>query len=159
MTSTTYLNKRKDSAEKTKQLFNKFFSQTVSYPSAEVDAVVGFFEKRGFDTLAAFSVASVVLQQAKQDNVRVFDLLDTLKGYDRVQLSNLVLVIVNQNRSKISKIGIKDTNVEGRVYFEARNIIDIETLVDVESQVSGDKEFSSSTSTLDSDNLTWDGAN
>lgn len=159
MTSTTYLNQRNDSAEATKQLFNRYFTQTVSYPSAEVDAVVGFFEKRGFDTLAAFSVASVVLQQAKQDKVKVFDLLDTLKGFDKVELSNLVLVIVNQNRSKVSKIGIKDTNVEGRVYFEARNIIDIETLVNVESQVSGDKEFSSSTSTFDTDKLTWDGAN
>lgn len=159
MSSTTQIQNITDSADSTKLLFNRFFSPTVSYPSAEVDAVVGFFTKRGFEKLAAFSVASVVLQQAKKDNVKVFDLLDTLKGLDSVKLSNLVLVILNSNRSKISRIGYKDTNVDGKVYFEARNIIDADIFVDIDSQIQEDKEFSSENTTFDSLEITWDGAN
>jgi hypothetical protein len=159
MSSTTQISNSRDSAASTKLLFNRFFSPTVSYPSAEVDAVVGFFVKRGFEQLAAFSVSSVILQQAKTDNVKVFELLDTLAGLDKVKLSNLVLVILNSNRSKISRIGYKDTNIDGKVYFEARNIIDVETIVTSDPQVDFDTDFSSISSTFDNDLVTWDGAN
>lgn len=37
-----------DSANDTKQFFNKYFTESISYPSNQVDAVVGFFKKTWF---------------------------------------------------------------------------------------------------------------
>lgn len=110
-----------DSSDKTRLLFDRYFTKEISYPSNQVDAVVGFFRKRGFDELASVSVAAVLLQQAKIDNVNVLELLDSLKGLDKVKLSNLVTAILNANRSKISKLGYRAETVLNNL--EARNII------------------------------------
>jgi hypothetical protein len=110
-----------DSADKTRLLFDRYFTQQLSYPSNQVNAVVGFFEKRGFDELASTSVTSVLLQQAKIDGINVFELLDSLKGFDKVKLSNMVTAVLNANRSKISKLGYREPpNLDN---LEARNIV------------------------------------
>lgn len=111
-----------DSASSVKDFFDKYFVEPISYPANQVDAVVGYFEKRGFDTTSATGVATVLLQQAKIDNVNVFTLLDTLKGITDVQLSQVVAEILNYNRSKISTLGYKITSISDRT--ESRNIAD-----------------------------------
>ena len=83
-----------DSAEPVKTFFDKYFTEPVSLPAGEIDAVIGFFEKRKFDKTAAVSVATILLQQAKLDSVNVFELLDTLKGLTELQLSNVVTEIL-----------------------------------------------------------------
>lgn len=115
------INKTNDSAKEVKEFFNKYYVKKISYTSNQVDSVVGFFKKRGFDTNAAISVATVILQQAKIDDVSVFKILDTLEGLSSIQLSRLVSTILNNNRSKISKIGthIKNENTT----IEQRNIV------------------------------------
>ena len=52
----------------TKTFFNKYYTTEISYPANEIDAVVSFFTKRGFDTTAAISVATAILQQSKNEN-------------------------------------------------------------------------------------------
>ncbi len=121
MSSTTNIENNNDSNKQTRLLFDRYFQQQISYSSNQVDSVIGFFKSRGFDELASISVAAVLLQQAKIDNVNVFELLDTLKFYERVQLSNLVTTILNNNRSKISKIGYRLPNQVN--ITEARNIL------------------------------------
>lgn len=121
MSSTTNIKNSTDSSDNTRQFFDRYFVKTISFPSNQVDAVVGFFKRNGFDDLAAASVSSVLLQQAKIDNVNVFELLDTLKVYDKVQLSSLVAAILNANRSSISKLGFK-TQTPSNLY-ESRNIL------------------------------------
>ena len=157
MSDLSSLKTNQDSAENTKLLFNNFFGSEVSYPSVEVDAVVGFFEKRGFGKSSAYSVASVILQKAKQDKVKVFELLDTLKYLDKVKLSNLVLVILNSNRSNVSKIGYRQQLTDN--FIEARNILDIDVgvLASSPSLLTILNNFSNSTSTFDLNNVTWDG--
>jgi hypothetical protein len=49
--------------------FNNYFSKKLSFPTNQVDAVIAFFEKRGFDRSAAISVGTTLLQQAKIDIV------------------------------------------------------------------------------------------
>jgi hypothetical protein len=110
-----------DGAYETKEFFDKYFIESISYPSNQVDAVVGFFEQRGFDKSAAISVSSVLLQQAKVDNVNVFQLLDTLKGVDGKQLSAVVTQVLNLNRSRVSTLGFRNT--EKVIPEEARNIL------------------------------------
>jgi hypothetical protein len=109
-----------DSANETKQFFDRYFVDNISYPSNQVDAVIGFFKKRGFDDTAANSVAAILLQQAKVDNVNVFKLLDTLKGLENRQISSVVAQVLNANRSKISTIGYRNT--EKQTPLETRNI-------------------------------------
>lgn len=122
MSSTTNIsNTSDDSAAFTKLVFDRYFEKEISYPSNQVDAVVGFFVKRGFDQQAAVSVSTVLLQQAKIDQVNVLELIDSLKSYDKVKLSNLVSAILNANRSKISKLGYKTAIDTSNI--EARNIL------------------------------------
>lgn len=121
MSSTTNIETTTDSSKETRILFDRYFQKEISYSSNQVDSVIGFFRSRGFDELASISVSAVLLQQAKGDNINVFELLDTLKFYDKVQLSTLVTAILNNNRSKLSKIGYRIPNSVN--ITEARNIL------------------------------------
>jgi len=67
-----------DSSQAVKLFFNNYFNQTITFPASEIDAVIGFFKKRGFDDLASNSTSIILLQQARLDEVNVFQLLDTL---------------------------------------------------------------------------------
>lgn len=109
-----------DSGEEVKEFYNKYFTEKISIPSNKIDAVVGFFSKRGFDESSSANVATVLIQQSIIDNVEIFTLLDTLKGLDDVQISGLVAEILNYNRSKNSIIGFK-VDTANRV--ELRNIV------------------------------------
>lgn len=110
-----------DSDDAVKTFFDKYFVDSISYPAAEIDAVVGFFRKRGFDELASNSTAIVLLQQAKLDNVNVFTLLDTLQGLKDIQISAVVAEILNYNRQKTSTLGYRRDDASD--LLEKRNII------------------------------------
>jgi len=101
--------------------FNNYFSKTLSFPTSQVDAVVAFFEKRNFDKAAAITISTTLLQQAKIDDVNIFKLLDTLKGYNELQLSAIVTEVLNYSRSKTSTLGYKRT--ENPEKIEKRNIV------------------------------------
>jgi len=103
------------------KFFNTYFSDSISFPTSQVDAVVTFFTKRGFDKTAAISVATTLLQQAKLDEVNVFKLLDTLTGLDEIQLSAIVTEVLNYNRPKTSTLGFKRTESADKI--EKRNIV------------------------------------
>jgi hypothetical protein len=110
-----------DSAEEVRSFFDTYFIEPISFPAMQIDVTVGFFEKRGFDKLASQSTAILLLQQAKIDNVNVFDLLEGLKSFDKVKLTALVSAILNANRSAISKLGSREENLSQPL--EARNIL------------------------------------
>ena len=101
--------------------YDNYFSKKLSFPTNQVDAVIAFFEKRGFDRAAAISVGTTLLQQAKVDDINVFKLLDTLKGLNELQLSAVVTEILNYNRSRTSTLGYKRTQNAEKV--EKRNIV------------------------------------
>lgn len=112
-----------DSADVVKEFYNRYFTQKIAFPANEVDAVIGFFEKRGFGKSSATSVASVLLQQAKIDNINTFELLDGIKNFNKIQLDAVVAEILNYNRENISSVGYK---VQTGNRLEARNIGDVE---------------------------------
>jgi len=60
------------------------------------------------------------LKQAKIDGIKIFKILDTMKGLDDVQLSAVVAEVINYNRPKSSSIGYKRTETVDKV--ERRNI-------------------------------------
>lgn len=112
--------KKTDRANNTNKLLNRYYNQEIYYTPAEVDAVVGYFQKRGFDEVAAVNTAALILQQAGVDKIPAFELLDTLKGINDVQLSNVIAQILNLNRSSCSTIGYRITVPD---LTEQRNII------------------------------------
>jgi len=120
--STTEVNLQ-DSIPLSKEKFLNTKKESLSFPSNQVDAVVGFFENRGFDTLASTSVASVLLTQAKVDNANIMELLDQLKGYDKVKLTSLIVAILNANRSNVSKLGYKSVEATNTDNLVSRNIM------------------------------------
>jgi len=111
---------RKNSDKEVQQYFDQYFTKPLEFTSNEVDAVIGFFKKRGFEESAAVAVGSTLLQQAKLDNVKVFKLLDTLNGLDEVQLSAIVTEIINYNRPKTSTVGYRRADSFDKT--ESRNI-------------------------------------
>lgn len=115
--STTVL----DSSSEVRQFFDKFYDHQVSFPAAQIDSTVGFFLKQGFDTESARSTAIVLLNQAKADGVNVFELLDSLKQLNTIQLSQVVAQVLNAYREKTSLLGYRVTqNVDT---YETRNIL------------------------------------
>jgi hypothetical protein len=103
------------------EFFDKYFTEKLSFASNEVDAVIGFFEQRGFARSAAISTGTILLQQAKLDNIKIFELLDTLKQFDEIKLSAVVAEVLNYNRLSTSVLGFKNTTITNTL--EKRNIV------------------------------------
>lgn len=110
-----------DSSVEVKQFFDKFFVNEISFPSNQIDAVLGFFLKHGFDIESSRSTAIVLLNQAYVDNVNVFQLIDTLKTLTDVQLSQVVAQILNAYREKTSLLGYRIAPLT--TTYEVRNIL------------------------------------
>lgn len=108
------------SSDEVRSFFDNFFKSQVTFPSNQIDAVVGYFLKRGFDEQSSKSTAIVLLNQSKIDNVNVFKLLDTLSGLNEVQLSSVVTEILNASREKTSILGFKLLELDETI--ESRNI-------------------------------------
>jgi len=121
MTNSLPTETNRSSDKKVTQVFDNYFNKKLSFPSNEVDAVVAFFEKRGFEKSAAIATSTSLLNQAKIDGVKVFTLLDTLKGFNEVQLSAVVAEILNYSRLRTSVLGYK---IQGSTEkLERRNIV------------------------------------
>jgi hypothetical protein len=95
----------KGSVESTVQAFDNYYTQPLELNAGVLDAMKGFFTSRGFETVAAESIAVVIMKQAKKDGYNPMQILDTLKGLDSVEISALVSEILNYNRVKTSFLG------------------------------------------------------
>jgi hypothetical protein len=109
-----------DTADEVRSFFDKYFTHQITFPSNQIDAVLGFFLKRGFDEQAAKSTAIVLLNQARIDSVPPMRLIDTLEGLSDVQLSQVVAEILNLYREKNSALGYR--LIVNDETFESRNI-------------------------------------
>jgi hypothetical protein len=100
-----------DSAAGTKLFFSNYGEEPLEFNTNEVDAAVGFFKSRGFDDDAALVVASTILRQAKIDNSPIYKILDSLSGFEDLNISTLVGEILNNNRAPTSTLGFRTTPV------------------------------------------------
>ena len=100
-----------DSADGTKLFFDQYGQIPLEFSANEVSAAVGFFESNGFGNEAAQITASVILRQAKLDGVPVFQLIDSLKVLNGLQLSSLIGEILNNNRNPSSTLGFRTNSV------------------------------------------------
>jgi len=109
-----------DSGTEVKTFFNQYFTEQLSFPASQIDAVVGFFTNRGFNDLSAKTTSIVLLTQAKLDGINVFKLIDSLTPLTEIQLNRVVTEILNASREKTSMLGFKLVEPSGA--FEERNI-------------------------------------
>lgn len=108
-----------DSGAGTNLYFGTYGEQALEFPANDVAATVAFFQKAGFDKDAALVTAMTVLRQAKIDNTPIYQLLDSLKGLETINLSQLVGEILNNNRVPTSTLGFRVTDV---IPNQSRNI-------------------------------------
>ena len=115
--------KQKDELDKTiEKLTTTNYETEYQFNVGEYDTTVGFFVKRGFSRTAAESTAYVILSQAKIDSIRPHELLDKLTQATPAQLSELITIILNANRYKSSRLGVRQTLATSETV--SRNIID-----------------------------------
>jgi len=88
----------------------------------EYDSAVAFFVRRGFSRTSAESTAYVILSQAKIDNIKPQQILDQLTTATPALLSELITIILNANRYKSSRLGVRQTLTTKETV--SRNIID-----------------------------------
>mgnify|MGYP001308757378 CR=1 FL=1 len=115
--------KDKDILEKT---INKLkvtdFEKEYEFNVGEYDSTIAFFVKRGFTRTAAESTAIAILSQAKIDNVKPGEILDIVGTANPVKLDELVTIILNANRFKTSRLGVRQNRSTRDTV--SRNIID-----------------------------------
>ena len=115
--------KEKDNLDKTiDKLTTSTYEENYQFNAGEYDAAVAFFVKRGFQRTAAESTAYVILSQAKIDSVRPQEILDKLTYASEAQLSELITIVLNANRYKSSRLGVRQTLTTKETV--SRNIID-----------------------------------
>ena len=88
----------------------------------EYDSTIAFFVKRNFSREAAESTAYAILSQAKIDNISPQQILDQLTYATPALLSELITIILNANRYKSSRLGVRKTLATKDTV--SRNIID-----------------------------------
>lgn len=110
---------KEDSAGGTKLFFDNYGQEPLEFNANDVTACVGFFQKKGFDEDAALVVSTVLLKQAKLDNVPIYSLLDSLNQFDGLGLSQVVGEVLNNNRTPTSTLGFRTNAVTS---VQSRNI-------------------------------------
>mgnify|MGYP003111387444 FL=1 len=115
--------KDKDGLEKTiEKLTTTQYESDYQFNVGEYDSTVAFFVKRNFSREAAESTAYFILTQAKIDNIKPQQILDQLTYASPALLSELITIILNANRYKSSRLGVRKTlSTKDTV---SRNIID-----------------------------------
>ena len=96
-----------DSSDLTKLFFDTYGQNPLEFAATDVDSAITFFEKKGFGKDAATITAVTILKQAKIENQPIYQILDTLQGFNSLQLSSLVGEILNNNRPATSTLGFR----------------------------------------------------
>ena len=115
--------KQKDDLQKTiDKLTTTAYETEYQFNVGEYDSTIAFFVNRGFKRASAESTAYVILSQAKIDNISAREILDKLAVVDDAQLSEIITIILNANRYKSSRLGVRQTLTTTETV--SRNIID-----------------------------------
>lgn len=98
------------------------YEEEFQFNASEYDSAIAFFVKRGFGRDAAEATAYVILSQAKIDNMSPQEIIDQLTYASEAQLSELITIILNANRFKSSKLGVRQNRSTKETV--SRNILD-----------------------------------
>lgn len=120
MANSGYTKNIVDSADNVKSYFDAYYQRNIPVTANEIDTLVAYFLKRGWEETSALNTASLLLQQAKTDKIDLYKLIDTLKGVSDTQLSDICVRILNANRNRTSTLGYKIETAQN--LLEVRNI-------------------------------------
>ena len=102
--------KEKDDLQKTiDNLTTNNYETEYQFNPAEYDATIAYFVNRGFKRASAESISYVIMSQAKIDNISSREILDKLANLDDAKLSEIITIILNANRYKSSRLGVRQT--------------------------------------------------
>jgi len=115
--------KDKDELQKTVDtLTTTQYETDYEFNVGDYDSTIAFFVKRNFSRAAAESTAYAILSQAKIDDIKPQEILDQLTYATPALLSELMTIILNANRYKSSRLGVRKTLATKETV--SRNIID-----------------------------------
>jgi hypothetical protein len=115
--------KQQDDLDRTvEELTTSNYETEYQFNVGEYDSTIAFFVKRGFSRTAAESTAYAILSQAKIDDIKPQEILDKLTYASPALLSELITIILNANRYKSSRLGVRQTLTTKETV--SRNIID-----------------------------------
>ena len=115
--------KDKDKLDETiDKLTTTTYQTDYEFNVGEYDSTIAFFVQRGFKRESAESIAYVILAQAKIDSVKPQEILDKLSGATDAELSEIMTIILNANRYKSSRLGVRRTLATKETV--SRNILD-----------------------------------
>jgi hypothetical protein len=102
--------KNKDELDKTiEKLTTTPYETEYQFNAGEYDSTIAFFVKRNFSRTAAESTAYAILSQAKIDDIKPQQILDQLTYATPALLSELITIILNANRYKTSRLGVRSS--------------------------------------------------
>ena len=115
--------KDKDELQKTvDKLTTTQYQTDYEFNQGEYDSTIAYFVKRGFSRTAAESTGYAIMAQAKIDDIKPQEILDKLTYATPALLSELITIILNANRYKSSRLGVRKTLASKETV--SRNIID-----------------------------------
>jgi hypothetical protein len=115
--------KDKDELQKTvDKLTTTQYQTDYEFNQGEYDSTIAYFVKRGFSRTAAESTSYAILAQAKIDDIKPQQILDKLTYATPALLSEVITIILNANRYKSSRLGVRKTLATKETV--SRNIID-----------------------------------
>ena len=109
-------------SETIKKLTTNSYETEYEFNVGEYDSTIAFFVKRNFSREAAEATAYAIMSQAKIDNIKPQQILDQLTYATPALLSELITIILNANRYKSSRLGVRKTLTTKKTV--SRNIID-----------------------------------
>lgn len=89
--------------------FNSYYEFPIQLDASTFNAILGFFENKGFDKTSAQSITTIMMTQSIQDNINPMTIIDSLGGLNGADLSDLATQILNYNRFKSSYLGVAST--------------------------------------------------
>jgi hypothetical protein len=102
--------KDKDELQKTvNKLITTDYETSYQFNVGEYDSTIAFFVKRNFSREASEATAYAILSQAKIDNIKPQQILDQLTYASPSLLTELMTIILNANRYKSSRLGVRKT--------------------------------------------------
>jgi hypothetical protein len=93
------------SIEKIIQYIDTYSKDPVNLNENDIVVLESFFTTKGFETSAAQNVSYQILVAAKTANYNVQQIVDSLRPYDKIQLNDFLINLINFNRSKSSSLG------------------------------------------------------
>ena len=112
----------KELAETINKLTTTSYETEYQFNVGEYDSTIAFFVKRNFSREAAEATAYAIMSQAKIDNIKPQQILDQLTYATPALLSELITIILNANRYKSSRLGVRKTLAAKETV--SRNILD-----------------------------------